>query len=493
MRFPTPPATIELLKNIYLIESGGVLGKPKSSECAKTASSKKGCKSKSSEVPLNFNPSTSKAALARTDRGSVKTPVLGAASLKTQAAANPVPIVSKGAANKISGTQATPLPASKGTANKFSGSQAVPPAQQGDNNPTRHVTPARRAFLRRRAAEKIIDRLGNKPAESLSTDDLSSLNWARNIIADLQNPPHASKDAPKRQRSEEEAQSQSQQPATKRPKSHRSFDKSFSEVAKGHLVRAVIDRSDSDCSISHANWDMVRRKLMGVFWRVLKENPGPPPQCDDAGWYRGRVKLMACSNERSAMLFKQAVALLDGLWEGARLDVVSVDEIPRRPRSTARVPDEPAKPEEILELLRIGNPDIPTHDWMVARVSESEGGYRRITVIMNQESLAPLRKNLGKVYYGFESIFLRVYRGDDKGKLVQDDIEPTPDDMSCDETTSSVAQEDTHSNSEMVGEFFGPLDDVVDEDALLDSSPSDQEDVNVTIIQKHGDGEGNPN
>ena len=107
------------------------------------------------------------------------------------------------------------------------------------------------------------------------------------------------------------------------------MDKSYSEVAKGHLIRAVIDRSDPDCAISHTNWDIVRRKLMGVFWKVLKENPGPSPQCDDAGWYRSRVKLMACSNERSAMLLKQAIALLDGLWEGARLDVVSIDEIPR--------------------------------------------------------------------------------------------------------------------------------------------------------------------
>jgi len=40
-----------------------------------------------------------------------------------------------------------------------------------------------------------------------------------------------------------------------------------------------------------------------VALKVIDESPGPPPDCTDAGWYQGNVKLIA---ERSAALNKVA-------------------------------------------------------------------------------------------------------------------------------------------------------------------------------------------
>lgn len=453
---------------------------------------------KSRGVPLDFSPSTSKTAKARAAKAAQKTLKLGAA--KPRSAGPPVQIVSKGVANKTSGSQPSPPPSSSGASKKSLSSKAVSPNRKktanqisgsqpvADERPRKHVTPARRAFIRQRAAERIVGQLAKKPAESLNTDELTSLKWARTFLADRQKPPSTSSDMPKRQRSEEEVILQGQQPVTKRHKLHSSVDKPFNEVIKNHLVRAVIDRSNADCTISHANWELVRKSLMKVLGLVLKNNPGPFPQCEDAGWFRGRVKLMACSNDRSALLLKQAIGLLGGLWEGAKLDVVSPEEIPRRPRATARIPDEPSDAKEIMELLRSGNPELPTYDWKVAKVSESDGVSRRIVVLLNQESLAPLRERRGKMYYGFEAIFLRVYRGDGRGALVQEGENPPPDNMSVDETVSLGSRGTTISNSGLVGDFFEGLDETVDEDVLLDS---DQEDVNVTIISANKNGEGN--
>lgn len=51
--------------------------------------------------------------------------------------------------------------------------------------------------------------------------------------------------------------------------------------------------------------------------------------------------------------------------------------------------------------------------------------------------------------------------------------------MSVDNDDASlVSQEDTASNSDLVGDLFGSPNVAVDEDDLLDS---DQEDVNITI------------
>ncbi|XP_046804588.1 uncharacterized protein LOC124419399 [Lucilia cuprina] len=411
------------------------LGKPGS--CSRktiTASgSKAGCSKISSEAPLDVTPSTSKAAQVRIGKMPIKPPVSGTTKATKAKGATPVPVMHEGTANKISSSQT-----------------ASPNATTANSKTPRHVTPARRVFLQRRSAAKILARLAGKPVKSLSKEDKSSLEWAKGKLAVLEKSP------PSR------------------------------EVVENQFTRAVIDRGDIDGAMSPSRWDIVRKKLMGVFWEVLKQNPGPPHSVRTAVGFYNRVKLMACSNERSALLLKQAVSLIKDPWEGAKLDVVSVDEIPRRPKSTAIIPAEPHKKAAILELLHVGNPDLPTQDWKVVRVSQPVGSSRRIVWILNQESLAPLREKQGKVYYGFESIFLRVYRGDDKRLLEQDD--PDPDQsaayMSCDETDLSLSQ----STSKLVKEG----EESVDEDDLL---ASDKEDANVTVLRKDkkGDGESNPN
>ena len=260
-------------------------------------------------------------------------------------------------------------------------------------------------------------------------------------------------------------------------------------MAKNHLARAVIDRSVSDGAISHQRWDLVKQKLLGVFWKILKDNPGPPPQCDDIGWYQGHVKLMACVDERSASLLKLAVNEIGEVWEGAGLDVVSVSEIPRRTRSIAVIPSEPSDPEEILRILHCCNPHLPTHDWKVVNVTAPEGSSRKAIVVLNQDSLEPLREKQGKVYYGFSTIFLRVYRSDNKGNpapTVAAAVQSTDCTVVVDKA-SSCDKEDTNSLTEMVGGLSVYTDEASDEDVLLES---DQEDVNVTIIDNTEDGEG---
>jgi len=45
---------------------------------------------------------------------------------------------------------------------------------------------------------------------------------------------------------------------------------------------------------------LVRRALAAMALKVVDENPGPPTDSTDAGWYQGNVKLIACENRRSA-------------------------------------------------------------------------------------------------------------------------------------------------------------------------------------------------
>ncbi|XP_065364430.1 uncharacterized protein LOC135957581 [Calliphora vicina] len=454
----------------------GQSGIPRLADCKKSKAI--GGSDLSGEVPLDFSPSTSKAAKAQVVKAA-KSPVSGA---------------SKGEATKSPLTDASHMPTVRSGLVKESScpEDASPLANPGSETNPRHKNPARRAATTRRSAYRFVEALGSKKVEDLTKEQQASLSWAKAYIAGLKTaPPSAELPAgPKRQRSEEDTATKSQQPGPKRPKAaQRSLAKSFSEIVKDSLVRAVIDRSANDGSISQLNWDMVKQKLVGVFWKVLKENPGTPPQCDDAGWYQGHVKLMSCVDERSALLLKTAVASLGEVWPGSRLEVVSVSEIPRKPRSIAKIPAEPSSPEEILEILQCCNPQLPTQDWKVVKVTDAEGSSRKAIVVLNKDSLGPLRKAQGKVYYGFGTIILRVYRSDNKGDTSSGDVKPmlSEEGMDCNDATDPADTEDTNSVSELVGTFFERMDEVVDEDALLNS---DQEDADVTIVKmEHGEGD----
>ena len=188
--------------------------------------------------------------------------------------------------------------------------------------------------------------------------------------------------------------------------------KPFSEVAKESLVMAVIDRSDVDGIIPKDKWGYVESATIGQCLTVLKEMPGTPPICDDAGWHRGGVKLLEFGNVRSVDLYKAALRRVGELWPGAQLELVKQSDIPTRPRAVAWVPEEPANASDILELLQVCNPELPTHDWRIGKIEEAEGAKRQIYVIITAETIPHLVRTKGKLRYGFRSVVLRPYKQD---------------------------------------------------------------------------------
>lgn len=117
------------------------------------------------------------------------------------------------------------------------------------------------------------------------------------------------------------------------------------------------------------------------------------------------------------------------------------------------------------------------------------------TASMNTESLAPLRQKQGKIYYGFDSNRLHIHRGDEKSgpatsRKTQED--PTGKGAKITSGNNKKVQDDapladsqkyTKSNSGMVGEFFGGLqDDELEDESLETDLESELESVNDTVV-----------
>lgn len=270
----------------------------------------------------------------------------------------------------------------------------------------RFVTAARKLRSDRRMAKKILERYGEKQAEQESERHARSLEWAKRVLSGGDNEKAESNvihSSVKRQRSNEGESSICKKPRTEAASTSSEIAQLGSSVELG-----VYDRSREDGAISREEWKQVAAAISAVFMEVVKGNPGPPPKCESAGWHHGLHKLIKCSDERSASLYKEAVARVGEVWKGARLEAVVKSDLPVRPRARVWLPSEPSTPKEIEEIMHYCNPSLPTHDWRVIRLEKTAQPYRQALILLNKESLGPLRHTKGAISYGFESVVLNV-------------------------------------------------------------------------------------
>lgn len=372
-------------------------------------------------------------------------------------------------------------------------------AQATSNAPARRRTPSKGYYKKRRYAFHILKVSGETLETERTAEQNSRIAWARKLLEN--DPLKTSKDfTSKRQRSLEEAA-----PASKRPKvsnttnsqkaSNVTSQKSFSDVLKDKIVVAVIDRSDDDGTISPERWKVVKLKLSGTFLGIMRDYPGPPPITCDGGWHQGHVKLIACDDKRSCDLYRIAVGRLGEVWPGAKLEVVDREEIPNRPRTRTWIPAEPSSTEEILEIIRLSNPSLPTHNWKVVKLEEQRGLYRCALIVINKESLVPLAETQGVIRFGFEPITLRVYKKDEvnSGKLppfpASSEPEPATSDPGASVSFPSLDDDDSNTATPTMDDTLSDMDTedcmnkiLLDEDALLGSS-SESEDLSNTVVE----------
>ncbi|XP_036228689.2 uncharacterized protein [Bactrocera oleae] len=267
-------------------------------------------------------------------------------------------------------------------------------------------TTAKKLKSDRRLAIKILERYGGKQADQETDQHASTIEWAKRVLSDVNvgtGGPSGPPASMKRQRSQEGESSLGKKPRV-------GAAPMFSEIAKlaSSIELGVYDSSRGDGAISHEEWKRVAAAISAVFMKVVRGSPGPPPRCESAGWNLGLHKLVRCADERSAFLYKEAVARVGEIWKGARLEAVAKSDLPMRPRARVWLPAEPSTPTEIEEILRYCNPSLPTQDWKVVRLERTEEPYRQALILLNKESLAPLSSAKGAISYGFERVVLRI-------------------------------------------------------------------------------------
>ncbi|KAH8245683.1 hypothetical protein KR032_003623, partial [Drosophila birchii] len=361
-----------------------------------------------------------------------------------------------------------------------------------------HSTQRKGSYKDRRRAAFILMRAD--PSAEANPDQAEIIKWAREILPDF-NPEKAGVrlDPLKRNGSDpakETAQSAKRQRSTegetphakKRKPQPQHSNRSFAEVTRGKTLIGVLDKGSKDGFIPKDLWRRVVNELHGRFVEEMLRCGGPPPECEDAGWYQGSVKVIACQDAKSVETYKRMVASLGEVYPGAELVAVDWDEIPSKPRARVWLTEKPADPKTILTMLRMCNPTLPTADWRVAKVEEAEGLRRQVVLTLNEETVKALERTEHRLKYGFEHVSVRIYKSDAKAKPGGIELEADTQEPDLEEPTEEKHPEGLSDEEEDILEGYTSEENDLaralsrvgmEEDSLLSS----ETEAEITVVE----------
>lgn len=155
-------------------------------------------------------------------------------------------------------------------------------------------------------------------------------------------------------------------------------------------------------------WKIVEMKLLDAMFTKMVTPGAPMPSFDGAGWFNG-VKILKCNDDPTLRWLRETAKTLQGLWEGASLEVVDRSSIPSLPKAKVLIP-RVVKPEDALCLLQRQNPDVPTGDWRVLKVIKpaKEGEGQNYILQINKVAEDMLYPRFGKMSWGVGCVYLRL-------------------------------------------------------------------------------------
>lgn len=187
----------------------------------------------------------------------------------------------------------------------------------------------------------------------------------------------------------------------------------FNEVAKAHLIYGILDQGSEDGRINTDRWRMIKKILSSeILSYCLKNESAPPPTFTDGGRHHTGARLVACSNQVSIDFLKSAVPRLGPVWPDAKIVVLHKDEIPVRPKARVWIPPGPIDMKDVLRLIAVQNPDLPTNGWRVLKADEPSEAGRLVALSLSPESLEPLSRRNHRIFYGMEELHLQMYERD---------------------------------------------------------------------------------
>lgn len=189
---------------------------------------------------------------------------------------------------------------------------------------------------------------------------------------------------------------------------------SVRDVVKNLLLVCIIDNNHPEGFISDGNWFTLKDRIGKAILSQCRQKPNlPAPRFNPSGWNKG-FRITECKDQWSLDFLRAQVACLDGLWEGARLDVVHKDDIPSKPRARVRIIEGGYTKDDVQTMLRLQNPEIAKDDIVVSRCFEHQNMTgQQFTLELGTTALSAIEMGNGSLNFGMGVVTVNIL---DKGE-----------------------------------------------------------------------------
>lgn len=191
-------------------------------------------------------------------------------------------------------------------------------------------------------------------------------------------------------------------------KRHRNESRPIARTAneiEGNLVVALIDSSNPAGKMTPSQWELVEARLVDEMLHFMDIPHVLPIRFDDAGWQSG-VKLITCADAHALDWLSRTASAMPAPWPDAKLKVVNKAWISSPIEAQLNLPRVMPQ-EQVLNLLRWQNPDVPTADWLVVCVKTENKGQKMLLKI-SKEASDLLSSRHGRMCWGMGTVRLQI-------------------------------------------------------------------------------------
>ena len=157
----------------------------------------------------------------------------------------------------------------------------------------------------------------------------------------------------------------------------------MSEVVQDYRKVAIIDSMAPRRRMTMDLWMQVEAKLTLMTMQFVMETDDgskPLPGFDSSEMIRG-YRVFKCDDSFSVEFLKTSIAKICDDWEGSKIALIPLNEIPKRPRARIWLSQVKIEPAMLLTCLKRLNRCVPMDDWAVIRQEEPRGQSQSFLLI----------------------------------------------------------------------------------------------------------------
>ncbi|XP_043654848.1 uncharacterized protein LOC122621156 [Drosophila teissieri] len=176
-----------------------------------------------------------------------------------------------------------------------------------------------------------------------------------------------------------------------------------------NLTMALVDELHEDGRLLYEKWEEIETRLAHMVTdRVMAKPGGPVPSFDSSDVIRGH-RVIRCADGYSKIFLEACVVTIGDLWDGLRIRLVHVSDIPWRPQARIWLPHGQTDHNRILICLRAQNLDVDMSDWSILRAEDIWKTSQAFLLLINRRCLPQLEALEYKVRYGIRMARIEVY------------------------------------------------------------------------------------